>query len=222
MKCALQILTGFLISSAVFSAIAQSNCDCTQIVGSCEASINVEPTGGPGSYGAKLRLTSTAPICSKISYYVDATPYFNILSRGNTDEDSLFGTKPVSRETISDVKCAVCKQVAAVRPAAPSQGDVPAGKGTLAGEWRGLENDRWQITWQLQGQGNSYHGTWHASDGSSTTMTAEMTGENTFRMTIIDAFKSAFVSQCTLDTPTQATCTARRFFRTLTTRMSKQ
>src|SRR6185503_16543448 len=113
------------------AAAQQMNCDCTQIIGSCEASIRWEPTGSGVSQGAKLRITSTAPICSKVSYYVDNTPYFNVLSRGNTDEDSVFGTKPFTAETLSGIKCQVCRQVSNVKPeispAAPSvQASPPA------------------------------------------------------------------------------------------------
>lgn len=64
-------------------AMAQgNNCDCQQIVGACSASIRVVPTDAKkGSHGADLQITSTAPICSKVDYFVDGTPYVTILSQ---------------------------------------------------------------------------------------------------------------------------------------------
>jgi len=159
-------VTGFLAAIVVcVPAVAQQmNCDCTQIVGSCEASIRWEPTGSGVSQGAKLRITSTAPICSKVSYYVDSTPYFNILSRGNTDEDSVFGTKPFTAETLSEIKCQVCRQVSAVRPqqestSSPNQESSPYA-GTWIGEQRNIMGFSHDITLKLQADGNKVTGTW--------------------------------------------------------------
>ncbi|SNU88574.1 hypothetical protein [Pandoraea sputorum] len=95
-----------------FSAQAQSNnCDCQQFTAACEASINVVPTTSTkGSYGADLKIRSTAPQCSKVDYYVDGTPYFTILSQGNQGEDRVFGQKPITRANISDISCHVCRR----------------------------------------------------------------------------------------------------------------
>lgn len=118
----------------------QMNCDCTQILGACEASIRAKPRGEAGSYGADLTITSTAPICSKVSYYVDNTPYFTILSRGNTDQDSVFGTKPFTQETLTDIRCQICKTHvvgAPAQPPAPSAQDtnIQPPALTLSGKW---------------------------------------------------------------------------------------
>ena len=159
---------------AVLAAIAlttvpgwaqQHNCDCTEIVGACEASITAEPTGSAGSYVAKLRFRSTAPLCSKISYYVDSTPYFTILSRGNTDEDSIFGTKPITRETLSEVKCQVCKQVSAVHPPGETKKEsVPVSTSPFAGTWVGVERIVFGrtrvVTLTLDVEGEIVRGTW--------------------------------------------------------------
>lgn len=95
------------------AAIAQgNNCDCQQIVGTCQASISVAPTGSrSGSYGADLMIQSTAPICSKVDYYVDNTPYFTILSQGNKGDDRVFGQKPITRRSISEIQCRICQRV---------------------------------------------------------------------------------------------------------------
>lgn len=137
----LNLITG-IAAWTLFSGVAmaqQTNCDCREIVGSCQASIRMKPTGGPGSYGAELTLVSTAPICSKVSYFVDSTPYFTILSRGNTDQDSIFGTKPITQDSLSEVKCQVCKQLTAVQPQTGKEsGEAKAlqPSDALAGHWR--------------------------------------------------------------------------------------
>ncbi|VVE69273.1 hypothetical protein PPN31119_03230 [Pandoraea pnomenusa] len=87
-----------------------NNCDCQQIVGTCSVSVSVIPTESTkGSYGADLKITSSAPTCSKVDYFVDGTPYFTILSRGNRGEDRVFGQKPITRANISGIACHVCK-----------------------------------------------------------------------------------------------------------------
>lgn len=132
--------------SALFLAVLslsvgaqQHNCDCTQITGSCEAAIMVQPTEATkGSFGADLHIRSTAPICSKVDYYVDSTPYFTVLSQGNSFTDRVFGTSPVTRDTISDVRCRTCKVVnAGVVPQGagdPQAGTAPT-DANLAGAW---------------------------------------------------------------------------------------
>lgn len=86
------------------------NCDCTRIVGNCTAGIRITPTqgGAKGSYGAILNITSNTERCAKVSYYVDSTPYFNVLSQGSTTTDSVWGQHPVTNETISGVSCQIC------------------------------------------------------------------------------------------------------------------
>ncbi|VVD70178.1 hypothetical protein PPN31114_00567 [Pandoraea pneumonica] len=116
-------------------AMAQSsNCDCQQIVGACAASVRVVPTDAKkGSYGADLLITSTAPTCSKVDYFVDGTPYFTILNQGNTGEDRVFGQKPISRENVSSISCHVC---ASTTPrSAPAAQPVPARTNGLDGQW---------------------------------------------------------------------------------------
>lgn len=109
--CVRTILVLF-VSLLSASVQAQGNsCDCQQYTSACEASINVVPaTSTKGSYGADLRIRSTAPQCSKVDYYVDGTPYFTILSQGNQGEDRVFGQKPITSANISSISCHVCRQ----------------------------------------------------------------------------------------------------------------
>ncbi|BET09457.1 hypothetical protein THI4931_04990 [Pandoraea sputorum] len=105
-------LISLCVLAVATTANAQgNNCDCQQIVDTCAASVSVVPTESTkGSYSADLKFTSSAPICSKVDYYVDGTPYFTILSQGNRGEDRVFGQKPISRANVSGVTCRVCKR----------------------------------------------------------------------------------------------------------------
>jgi len=57
---------GFIATFAIVALCSgtayaqQMNCDCTQVIGSCEASVRVKPTGGPGSY--RDRATSSSAV----------------------------------------------------------------------------------------------------------------------------------------------------------------
>lgn len=209
MRCAPWVRAVLLAAFSVSVNAQQHNCDCTQIVGSCEASLKVEPTGASGSFGAKLTFVSTAPICSKVSYYVDSTPYFNILSRGNTDQDTIFGTKPVTRDTITDVRCQLCKTVASVRPEIGSPNAAQTGtrgsppsplQGTWTGRWSwmffsgtitltvNVVGDRASGHYQEEGGGGDFQGTVAGSvitgtyarhDGLRGRFTIQLTGQNT-------------------------------------------
>ncbi len=136
------------------SAQAQVNCDCQQIVGTCSASISVKPTGSTGAYGADLMLLSTSPSCSKISYYVEGTPYFTILSNSHKGSDSVWGQKPFTREMLSDIACEVCKRMD--EPPAPRKTESapvsPPPGFSLAGSWQvaqtcsfGSGSSTWEI-----------------------------------------------------------------------------
>ncbi|SNU84315.1 hypothetical protein PSP20601_01564 [Pandoraea sputorum] len=100
--------------------------------------MNVVPAESKnGSYGADLKFTSSAPICSKVDFYVDGTPYFTILSQGNQGEDRVFGQKAIVRSTISSVSCRVCKRAEGAAAASRSDNDsankVPTSQ--LDGTW---------------------------------------------------------------------------------------
>ncbi|MCH7393763.1 hypothetical protein MMP66_05640 [Acinetobacter dispersus] len=104
----LLVLMSILIVSSHVSA--DSTCDCSQIVGQCSASLKLKSvTGTPPSFSANYSINTTTSSCAKVSYYIDGTPYFNILSNTNSTEDSTFSPKPISMNNFSAVKCEVCK-----------------------------------------------------------------------------------------------------------------
>ncbi len=128
-------ILGALLAGVSIGVSAQgNNCDCQQIVGACAASIVVVPTESTkGSYGADIKITSTSPMCAKVDYYVDGTPYFTILSQGNQGDDRVFGTQPITRKNVSDVSCKVCRQVGG-NVAKPSDNEVKRVLG-IGGRW---------------------------------------------------------------------------------------
>lgn len=143
-------LLAILFATLSGAASAQgNNCDCQQIVGNCSASINVIPTESTkGSYGADLKITSSAPICSKVDYYVDGTPYFTILSQGNRGEDSVFGQKPITRANLSSISCHVCKRADDVVGSKTSGAlnQAPPLPENLAGKWLMTVRCSWTLS----------------------------------------------------------------------------
>jgi len=141
-------------------AAAGYNCDCSQIVGSCAASISVKPTESTkGSYGAELTITSSSPICSKVDYFIDSTPYFTVLSQGNTASDSTYGLKPIFRENVKIESCKVCKQVGAEPAKESGKADQQAADSDYSGHWSLTGTCSWgsgssQITLTKAGQGH--------------------------------------------------------------------
>lgn len=94
-----------------------NDCDCTQVVGSCIASVEVRPTGNKKNlFGADLIFRANAPQCAKVEYYHGLTPAITVLKNGRYGEDSLMlGPNPVSSDAITDLVCKVCKTMEQVR-----------------------------------------------------------------------------------------------------------
>jgi hypothetical protein len=108
---ALTLALALLSASFARQARAQA-CDCTQTIGTCNASIQMTPTGSQkGGYGADLLIRADAPACAKVEYFVDSTPAFTILANGRQDTDRVMGTseKPIRKREIVVDACHVCK-----------------------------------------------------------------------------------------------------------------
>ncbi|MCZ7862584.1 hypothetical protein O9X98_14510 [Agrobacterium salinitolerans] len=91
---------------------AAAECDFQKEVGNCTGAIKLLKSGGSKpSYSAEIRVSSSAPSCSKVEYYLDNTPNTTVLKSGNSAEESLFGTKPITKGSISVTGC---KQYASV------------------------------------------------------------------------------------------------------------
>jgi len=93
-----------------FSSSIYADCDCTTVVGKCNGAIEfIKGYGSNKNFGAEIIVHSSEPKCSKVEYFVDATPYQNILSNSNSVNQSLFSTKQISEKNIEYQKCTICK-----------------------------------------------------------------------------------------------------------------
>jgi TonB family protein len=59
-------------------ALAQSRCDCTRIVGNCQAQAQVQ--------NSFIEVTSNTPQCSRVDYVVDGTPFVTLVTDGTAQE----------------------------------------------------------------------------------------------------------------------------------------
>lgn len=118
-------------TSMIFGALAvflplcanAAECDFQKEVGSCSGSIKILSSGGSKpSYSAEIRVASSAPTCSKVEYYLDNTPNVTVLKSSNSEDESLFGTKPISRKNLVVKNCTTYASV----------GDTPQQRSTEA------------------------------------------------------------------------------------------
>lgn len=135
-------LLGVSLGLAGMAAQAEPLCDCSKIVGQCAASIKMKSlSGSKPSFTANYTITSTTASCSKVSYNIDGTPYFNILAGTNSVEESTFGTEPISMKNFSALRCEVCASAAnqqgneGARP--PSVNQIDPRIARFVGSWRG-------------------------------------------------------------------------------------
>ncbi|WP_375738032.1 hypothetical protein [Pseudomonas boanensis] len=139
-------LMGIGLGLAGAVAQAEPMCDCSKVVGQCAASIKMKSlTGSKPSFTANYTITSTTATCSKVSYYIDGTPYFNVLANTNTVEDSTFGTSPISMKSFSGLKCEVCASNTAQLPQQGGVGAQPVGSsGASTASAREQFNGAWR------------------------------------------------------------------------------
>ncbi len=95
------------------------DCDCTKQVGACSATYqvtNIKNDPQRINSSADLKLTSSAPSCSKITFLVDSTPYISILKSTSSANESIFGTSHIDDRTVSIDSCRVCTRSNAPQP----------------------------------------------------------------------------------------------------------
>lgn len=129
--------TAFLVCLAVYSpsALAQQ-CDCRQVVGKCTGAIELLKTfGSAPSFGAELAVYSSEKVCSKVEYTVDATPYQTVLVNRSKDTENLFGTSPITKESVRYSACFVCKNLESARKDEAANGNAHAS--AVLGTWSG-------------------------------------------------------------------------------------
>ncbi|MBN4666206.1 hypothetical protein HUS70_12125 [Pandoraea nosoerga] len=111
-------------------------CDCARIVADCSASVTVLPTrAANGAFSADVTLQTDAPSCAKIDYRLDDTPYVTILRDGSMGTQRLYGSRALTRNSLSRMSCHVC--AAAPAPVAndglpPDMARVEGAPGTFS------------------------------------------------------------------------------------------
>lgn len=87
-------------------AVALAECDFDKPLGSCRATISIDSTSGSkGSYSAEATVKSSASLCSKVEYFLDNTPQTTIIKSGTSEDESLFGTKPITKKSLQIRRC---------------------------------------------------------------------------------------------------------------------
>lgn len=113
-----------------------ADCDFQKRVGACRATIEIQSiSGSKGSYSAEVVVKSSAPTCSKVDYFVDNTPYRTILKSTNAEDESLFGTKPISKKSIKVTSCMAFADRSNDQKQEPEQ--AKGGSGSFNGSWTG-------------------------------------------------------------------------------------
>ncbi|QHE91689.1 hypothetical protein [Pandoraea fibrosis] len=89
-------------------------CNCAQIIADCSASVSVLPTrAANGVFSADVMLQTDAPSCARVDYQLDDTPYVTILRDGAQGGQRLYGTRPLTRNSLSHMSCHVCAAASA-------------------------------------------------------------------------------------------------------------
>jgi len=81
------------------------DCNCREEAGICNATVVVvkkRPTG------ADFKVTSSAPRCSKVSYYIDSTPRLTVLNNTNSAMEHAAGLTQITNKTFEVESCKVC------------------------------------------------------------------------------------------------------------------
>ncbi|WP_069268558.1 hypothetical protein [Paraburkholderia nodosa] len=88
-------------------ANAQS-CDFDKPVGTCTASYRVQSIrNDPAKINsaAEIKLTVPGAQCSKVTFYVDSTPYISVFDHKTTVIEQIFGTTTITDQTVSIDSC---------------------------------------------------------------------------------------------------------------------
>lgn len=166
----LRLLLPLAFLAPLAGQAAAADCNFDVAVGNCQAVVKIlRSSGSPPSYAAELEVSSSAPRCSRVDYFIDSTPYQTVLRNKRSDLESVFGPKPI---TASNVKVAGCTSfaTAASKTDRPAKTDAdPAGG--FAGHWTGsvqwlFVSDQTDVT--ISVNGSSASGVWRSGKGGST------------------------------------------------------
>lgn len=104
------LLVAIILSLKLINQAYAIDCDCTSNIGTCSGAIEfIKGYGANKNFGAEIIVHSNELKCSKVEYFVDNTPYQNILKNTNSEQQSIFGTSPITEENIKYHRCSICK-----------------------------------------------------------------------------------------------------------------
>lgn len=113
-----RILVASLFLMLSGQSYAEWRCDCTQITGSCRASVDIVGNG--------ISVSSDTQQCSRVDYFVDGQPFVTVTVDGEAKESWLSGTR---EPRVLVQSCQVCADGATSsdvveRPSASDTGDT--------------------------------------------------------------------------------------------------
>ncbi|VVE36065.1 hypothetical protein PMO31116_03872 [Pandoraea morbifera] len=128
---------GYAQAQPAPAALAPPACNCAQIVADCSASVSVLPVRAlNGAFSADVLLQTNAPSCAKVDYQLDDTAYVTIVQNGAQSALRLYGTRPLTRNSLSHMSCHVCAPASAPVPndgLPPEMARVDGAPGTYSG-----------------------------------------------------------------------------------------
>lgn len=83
-------------------------CNFDKVVGSCSAIYRLENiVNDPQRINSRadLLIRSSSPACSRVEYFVDATPHQSVLKNTDRERTSIWGTARIDNQTISIKSC---------------------------------------------------------------------------------------------------------------------
>jgi len=81
------------------------DCNCKETAGICTATVVVVKKR---TTGADFKVTSSAPRCSRVNYYIDSTPRLTVLNNTNTAMEHAAGLTQITNKTFEVESCRVC------------------------------------------------------------------------------------------------------------------
>lgn len=80
-------------------------CNCKEVAGICTATVVVVKKR---KTGADFKVTSSAPRCSRVNYYIDNTPRLTVLNNTNTAMEHAPGLIEITNKSFEVESCQVC------------------------------------------------------------------------------------------------------------------
>jgi hypothetical protein len=84
---------------------SKAGCDCSKTLGRCKASIKIL---AKLKTGVDYVVNSSETSCTKVSYYIDNTPYLTVLNNTNSSIEHSSGTKEITKNSFQIEKCEIC------------------------------------------------------------------------------------------------------------------